>query len=78
MKRFITKYCLTSGITEEDLNLASSKGLLINTNCSNCYHDNKDCFEHHSDALADAEQRRIRKLEYLKKQIKKLENLKFD
>ena len=78
MKRFITKYCLTSGISEEDLNLASSKGLLINTNCSNCYHDNKDCFEDKNDALADAEKRRLRKLESLKKQIKKLENLKFD
>jgi hypothetical protein len=77
---FITKYALTSGMIECEMD--------VNLDKNNCYgkppgyyfatgFSGSDFHLTKEEALKDCENRRIKKIESLKKQISKLENLKF-
>ena len=82
-KVFITKYALTSGIEEAEMDVK-----LNNPNFKkSCYGKfkgfsqgfyNDDFHLTKEDALKDAEKRRKKKIESLKKQISKLEQLSFE
>lgn len=81
MKVWITKYALTKGIIEteaedcgDDMVRVHNKGY-----CDSYYH--KEGNEWHrtkQSAISKAEEMRKKKIESLKKQIRKLENMKFE
>lgn len=77
-KVFITKYALTKGIEEVEMEVR-----LDTRSCYGRYNGYISLFynnEFHltkEDALRDAEKRRVKKIESLKKQIEKLECLSF-
>lgn len=75
MQVYITKYALSKGIFtgeaeiyKEYYKVKGSYGL----------YNKKEAFENKSDAVNNAEERRINKLKSLDKQMKKLSALKFD
>ena len=78
---YVTKYCLTSSIfkieAEIKENKSFKKGISAYGKIPNGYNTgfyNDDFHLTEEEALNDAENRRIRKIESLKKQITKLEN----
>ena len=78
VKRYVTKYALTAGI--EEMNLRPSNvapGMLCPTNGFSNFYEGKDAFENRSDAVNNAEKQRLRKIASLRKQIEKLEKLRF-
>lgn len=74
---YITKYALTQGIIEIDSDTLASYSInnrhLYITNKTNSSYNAKEWYAVKSFALADAERRRTRKIESIKKQIEKLE-----
>lgn len=77
---YVTKYCLTSSIFKIDAQIKenmhfkkgiSAYGNLPNSSSTGFY--NNDFHLTEEEALKDADNRRIRKIESLKKQITKLE-----
>jgi len=88
VKVWITKYCLTSGIQEIEAEVCSTNEDMIkkvkDREDSTCRYDEyyhgkgKDWHTTKESAIKRAEEMRIKKIESLKKQIKKLEALKFD
>lgn len=83
-KVFITKYALTKGIQEAKANIIEScndKNIKYSYvkffYVTNLVLD-KDAFIDKSEAIKKAEEMRLKKIESLKKQIKKLEDLKFE
>ncbi len=77
MKAYITKYCLTDGIQEMDGEVSKEwPKYFVTTNpklfLPNCWHTTREA------AVAQAEQMRIKKIASLKKQIARLEKLKFE
>ena len=81
-KVFITKYALTSGIEEVEMDVmlddpSFKKKCFGNYNNLKLGFYNDDFHLTMEDALKDAEKRRKKKIESLKKQISKLEKLSF-
>lgn len=76
-KVYITKYVLTQGILEAEGELIENRfhGSLSGYKYKQMYFNN-DFHLTKEDALKDAESRRLKKIESLKKQIDKLEKLK--
>lgn len=80
-KVYITKYALTGGIIEKEARVYDyGNGHLrafVNGDYSS-YGIGSEAFFEKEEALKNAEKRRTKKIDSLKKQIKKLENLKFE
>ena len=78
MKYFITKYVLTVGIQEKNLNETSIPGLMTDADSQwgQTYHKG-EYFPTRESAIRDAERRRDRKMVSLKKSLAKLEGLTF-
>ena len=79
-KAFITKYALTSGILEQELEVEEHPQYFkkyAHDKSMNRSYFNDEFHLTKEEAIKDAEKRRIKKIESLKKQILKLENLKF-
>ena len=81
MKVWITKYALTRGIIEADGELTSSDSVsILNRDLSLPTHwfYKGDWHSDKESAIAKAEEMRQKKIESLKKQIEKLEEMKFE
>ena len=88
MKVWITKYALTKGIiegeTEDRLTRNPYRGIVffdrgISGCCCGCFViGGEDCFKEKESAIKKAEEMRQEKIEDLKKQIKKLEEMRFE
>lgn len=80
MKRFITKYALSSGIEEVDARNCSDTAqemIAINGGGLSAYFHKGEHFETMEQAIVKAEAMRKKKIENLYKQIFKLERLDF-
>lgn len=88
MKVWVTKYALTQGILEKEVEICSSDvsghmikitGTGIGWSPSEYYYGNgKEWHETKESAIKMAEFMRLKKIESLKKQIIKLEKMKFE
>lgn len=76
MKVFITKYALTSGIKETEVTPIRDFPNIVKFNSHNYIHK-PFWHENEKDAINHAENIRTKRIESLKKQITKLEKLKF-
>lgn len=80
---YITKYALTQGIIEIDTDTLDSYRIdggyltTFDENFAPATFRTGEWYSTKSFALSDAEHRRIKKIESLKKQIEKLEKIKF-
>lgn len=74
---WLAKYALTAGITEEVVGSASGGFAYMENRSWNSYKVGRDVFANYTDALTAAEAMRQKKLDSLRKQIAKLEKLKF-
>ena len=74
-KMYITKYCLTAGIEEAHGEVRESGYFSVEGNY-NLFNKN-EYFESREDAENNAEERRIKKLKSLDKQIKKVSQIVF-
>lgn len=77
---YITKYALSEGILEKEAEIEDYGRYLrafVKGDYSS-YGIGSEAFFKREDALKNAENRRLKKIESLKKQIKKLEKLKFE
>jgi hypothetical protein len=81
MKVWITKYALTQGIRLASATIADSTKNEIRVRDIESYYPeffNKgEWFDNEQDAKADAEKRRLKQINLLKKQLIKLENMRF-
>ena len=79
-KVYITKYALTQGIYEMEVHRMSEDGSSVYGKAWNeAYHGNgKEWCRTKEEAIKRAEEMRIKKIESLEKQIKKLKGLKFE
>ena len=80
MKVWISKYALTQGIIETEAKKTSSDSISITKECktpTNWFYKG-DWHETKEAAIAKAEEMRQKKIASLKKQIEKLEGMKFD
>lgn len=79
---WLVKYCL-SGSNIQQIKCSPSQSFSSEyacderNNCQGFYKIGTDIFESKSDAIARAEELRMRKIASLKKQLKKLEDMKF-
>jgi hypothetical protein len=80
-KVYITKYALSSGILEKKADIADfmtgHKRAFVEGDFLS-YGIGSEAFLKKEDAIENAEKRRRKKIESLKKKINKLENLKFE
>lgn len=74
---FVTKYALTRGIVEISSRLRVGSDLITTNEEYPQYLHKGDWFSTEEEAKVDAENRRKKKIASLKKQIEKLEKLKF-
>lgn len=80
---YVTKYALTAGKVEQRTVTSSIKWddgdttVKVDGDRYTFYRMGRDCFESASDAAADANAKRDKKIASLKKQIAKLEKLDF-
>ena len=78
MKVYITKYALSDGILEKDAEECDRFPGMIRTDDGAHFHgEGKEWCRTLEDANKRAEEMRLKKIESMKKQIKKLENMKF-
>lgn len=80
MKYYITKYALSKGILYEEC-VVSSLGeylRLVNDQWRNVFKIGRDAFETYEEARRKVETMRNKKIESLKKQLLRLEKLRFD
>ncbi len=77
MKVYITKYALTGGILEKEGYIVKDNDRMVAIDGYNYYHKP---FWHitKEDAIKHAEEMRIKKLQSLDKQIKKISKIKFE
>lgn len=75
---YISKYALTTGVVKREVRMSRSAPDMAVTlgNYTQCFHKG-EWFLTEDEAKADAENRRKKKIVSLKKQIEKLEKLKF-
>lgn len=80
MKVWISKYALTIGLYEVEVELSNtSPGMVCEKNNMVFYHgEGKEWHRTKEDAVKRAEEMKIRKIDSLKRQIKKIENMKFE
>ena len=81
MKVWITKYALTSGIIETEAEECGDDMVRVHnsTFCDSYYHkEGREWHRTKESAIAKAEEMRKKKIDSLQKQIKKLENMKFE
>jgi len=82
MKVWISKYALTQGIFEFEGETGKEDRDFINHRdkhlTSSYYGENKEWHFKKEDAIKKAEVMRLKKIDSLKKQLFKLENMKFD
>lgn len=79
MNKFVTKYCLTSGIVIfEGETVKEGKYFSGIHEGVRFFLDSKDCFDSLNDAVKDAEIKREKKIKSLEKQINKLSIIRFD
>lgn len=81
MKVWITKYALTDGIIERDVEIChevSSTMAEVKNNPYGEYYYKPHWHESREEAIARAEQMRLRKIASLEKQIAKLRELRFE
>lgn len=77
-KVFITKYALTKGIYEVEVNTTRNKDrVLVSDSYYPQYFYGNEFHLTMEEAKKDAEKRRLEKIQSLEKQIEKLKNLKF-
>lgn len=76
---YVTKYALTTGILEREVEPTNGHKLCwevgVEYPCPLWL--GRDCFESRDDAVTDAEKRRVRKITSVKKQLAKLETMTF-
>lgn len=79
MRVYITRYALTRGIIELELEeeSVSGKGCSARSDLNSNFFYGKEWHRTLEEAKKDAESRRDRKIESLKKQLAKLEEMKF-
>ena len=83
MKVWITKYALTKGIEEADVELTSTADLVVERSsgalgCDQYYHGKgKEWHQTKIEAIQRAEEMRKKKIDSLRKQIEKLEKMTF-
>lgn len=77
---FVTRYALTRGIQERKVKETSVEGLLEDIEVTQlCYHDEgRDWHKTREEAVKKAEEMRQKKIQSLKKQIEKIENITFE
>ena len=73
---WISKYALTTGITEHDAKIVSERMCVVREHYQPCYHKGQ-WHTSKAEAVARAEQMRKAKLASLRKSIARLEKLKF-
>ena len=81
MKVWITKYALTKGIIEADARLTSSDSISIkelNSDLNSNWFYKGDWHSDKESAIKKAEEMRQKKIDSLKKQIEKLERMRFE
>ena len=79
MKVWITKYALTDGIIEtEGKNISSESFRITEGNFKDSWFSSKDCFTDKKSAIKRAEEMRQKRIKSLKKQIEKLEEMRFE
>lgn len=74
---YLAKYALSSGIKAIDCKPPGSTGYCQQVGGYGLYKLGKDVFETESEAVANAEDHRVKKIASLKKQIEKLERMTF-
>lgn len=80
-KVWLTRYALSDGISHEEVEkseVVNGKTYLYLIDTFISYRLGKDVFTNKNEAMAKAEEMRIAKIKSLKKQIEKLEKLKFE
>lgn len=82
MRVWITKYALTQGIIEKEVREGGKgfEGMIVTKDkYPACFHgEGKEWHRTKESAIKEAEEMRKKKIESLKKQIKKLEVMKFE
>ena len=80
MKVWITKYALTDGIIEVDSeqDRLTHRFVVTEGAFKNEWFNRTDCFTSRSSAIKKAEEMRQKKIASLKKQIEKLERMRFE
>lgn len=79
MNKFVTKYCLTSGIVIfEGETINNGKYFSGSHEGVRFFLDSKDCFDSLDEAVKDAEIKRDKKIKSLEKQINKLSKMRFN
>lgn len=78
MKAWITKYALTKGILEKEVEDCGDGMVRESGNHFPTYYHRTDWHKDKESAIAKAEEMRKKKIASLKKQIEKLEKMKFD
>jgi len=73
---WVSKYALTSGITEHDAEIVSERMCVVRDRYQPCYHKGQ-WHTSKAEAVARAEQMRKAKLAALRKAVARLEQLKF-
>jgi len=76
MKVYVTRYALSDGIQESE-GYAMPQGYFNPNNYSGIY-SKGEWFESKDEAIKNAEERRIKKLQSLDKQMKKIAAIKFE
>ena len=77
MKVFITKFALTKGIIEANGEISENFPDMLGVTGQYSHFNKSEWFIDRADAVANAEQRRLKKIASLEKQITKLKKLKF-
>lgn len=78
MKVWITKYALTKGVSEKEAEISTFSSMCtITTEWGLDYYHKPDWHESREDALAQAEKMRTARIDSLKKQIAKLQGMRF-
>ena len=77
MRVYITKYALTKGIEEVEATISMFTGVVVVESAyRNLFHKG-EWFESKDDAIKKAEEMRLKKIQTLKRQIAKLNTMKF-
>lgn len=80
MKIYVTKYALSTGIEQFDAEIKGNMAVVAGKSaCMRCFHGKgNDWHLNARDALAKAEEMRIKRLQSIDKQIKKISAINFE
>lgn len=78
LKAWITKYAITKGILEKEVEDCKDSMVEESDNHFPTYYHGTDWHTDKQSAIAKAEEMRLRKIASLKRQIEKLKNMKFE